>query len=104
MPVRESLCIGDSKPKEYDMRKLIVAVSAAAMLAASSLAAFAEEATGAITAIDPAAGTVTLADGNTYTLPTPEDAASLQVGQEVTITFEEGTDGSKMATEVVPAG
>ena len=85
------------------MRKLMVAASAAALLAASSFAAFAEEASGAITAIDPAAGTVTLADGNTYTLPTPEDAASLQVGQEVTITFEEGSDGSKMATEVAPS-
>jgi len=85
------------------MRKLMVAVSAAALLAASSIAALAAEATGAITAIDPDAGTVTLADGNTYVLPAPEAAASLQVGQEVTITFEEGSDGSKMATEVVPA-
>lgn len=85
------------------MRKLMVAMSAVAMLAASSLAAFAEEAKGAITVIDPAAGTVTLADGSTYTLPTPEAVASLQVGQEVTITFEEGADGSKMASEVLPA-
>ena len=85
------------------MRKLMVAASAAAMLAASTMAAFAAEATGAITAIDPAAGTVTLADGNTYTLPAPEDTATLQVGQEVTITFEEGADGSKVASEVAPS-
>lgn len=85
------------------MRKLMVAAGAAAMLAASTLAAFAEEATGAITAIDPAAGTVTLADGNTYTLPAPEDTAALQVGQEVTITYEVGADGSNVATAVTPS-
>jgi hypothetical protein len=81
----------------------MVAASAAAMLAASSLSALAAEASGAITSIDAQAGTVTLADGNTYVLPTPEDAAALQVGQEVTITFEAGADGKNMASEVAPS-
>lgn len=85
------------------MRKLMVVASAAAMLAASSLSAFAEEAKGAITAIDPAAGTVTLADGKTFVLPSPTDAASLQVGQDVTITYEAGADGKLMATTVAPS-
>jgi Cu/Ag efflux protein CusF len=85
------------------MHKLIVATSAAALLAASSLAALAAEATGAITSIDPAAGTVTLEDGSTYTLASPADVATLQVGDQVTITYEEGGDGTLMASEVMPA-
>ena len=63
------------------MRKLMIAAGAAAMLAASSMGAFAAEAKGAIQSVDVTAGTVTLADGKTYKLPAEFDAASLQVGQ-----------------------
>lgn len=84
------------------MRKLMMAAGAAALLAASSLSAYAAEATGQITAIDPAAGTVTLADGQVFQLPAEFDAASLQVGQDVTITYEEGADGSMTASAVTP--
>lgn len=84
------------------MRKLIIAASAAAMLAASTVAGYAAEAKGAITAIDPAAGTVTLADGQVFKLPAEFDAASLQVGQDVTITYEQGADGSMAASAVTP--
>jgi hypothetical protein len=84
------------------MHKLIVAASAAALMAASTLSAIAAEATGAIASIDPAAGTVTLADGQVFTLPAEFDTASVQVGQEVTITYEEA-DGQMTASEVVPA-
>ena len=86
------------------MRKLFVAASAAAMLAASSLAGLADEASGVIASIDPAAGTVTLDDGNTYMLPAATDAATLQVGQRVQITYDENADGTMTATEVVPEG
>ena len=86
------------------MRKLFVAASAAAMLAASSLAGLADEASGVIASIDPAAGTVTLDDGNTYVLPAATDAATLQVGQRVQITYDENADGTMTATEVVPEG
>ena len=84
------------------MRKLMIAAGAAALLAASSFSAYAEEATGQITAIDPAAGTVTLADGQIFKLPAEFDAASLQVGQDVTITYEAGSDGSMAASAVTP--
>lgn len=84
------------------MRKLMLAASAAAMLAASTVAGYAAEAKGAITAIDPAAGTVTLADGSVFKLPAEFDSATLQVGQDVTITYEEGTDGSMTASQVMP--
>jgi hypothetical protein len=85
------------------MRKLIIAAGAAAMLAASTVSGWAEEAKGAISAIDPAAGTITLADGKVYKLPADFDAASLQVGQEVTVTFDAGADGTNTATAVTPA-
>jgi hypothetical protein len=85
------------------MRKLLVATSAAAMLAASSFAAFAEDATGAVQSIDTTAGTVTLADGSVYVLPAGFDAASIAVGDEVTITYEAGADGQMTATAITPS-
>jgi hypothetical protein len=84
------------------MRKLMIAASAAALIAASSAVALAAEATGAIASVDPAAGTVTLDSGQTFTLPASVDAASLQVGQQVKITYEEA-DGKMTASEVAPA-
>jgi hypothetical protein len=73
------------------------------MLAASSVAAFAEEASGAIQSIDTTAGTVTLADGQTFVLPAGFDTASVAVGDEVTITYEQGADGQMTATAVTPS-
>jgi len=84
------------------MRKLMVTAGAAALFAASSLAALAAEATGAIASVDTASGTVTLDDGQTFMLPSSVDAASLQVGQQVTVTYEEGADGSMSATTIAP--
>lgn len=84
------------------MKKLMVAASAAALFAASSFAAFAAEVTGAITAVDPAAGTVTLDDGNTYVLPADFNIASLQAGAMVKITYEE-VDGQLTITAVEQA-
>ena len=71
------------------MNKLMIAASAAALFVASSVAALAAEVTGAITAVDPAAGTVTLDDGNIYVLPADFDIAALTAGAMVTITYEE---------------
>jgi Protein of unknown function (DUF1344) len=85
------------------MRKLMIAAGAAAMLAASTMAGYAAEASGAIKSIDATAGTVTLADGKTYQLPADFDAASLQVGQNVTITYDEGAGGAMTATAVTPS-
>ena len=85
------------------MHKVMVALSAGALLAASSVAAFAEEAKGAISSIDPAAGTVTLASGETFMLPEGFDTASLAVGDQVTITYEQDDSGNMEATEVLPS-
>ncbi len=85
------------------MNKLMIAASAAALFAVSSVAALAAEASGAIASVDTAAGTVTLDSGQTFSLPASLDAASLQVGQQVMITYEESADGKMSASEVAPA-
>jgi hypothetical protein len=84
------------------MNRLMIAASAAALLVASSLSALAAEVTGSIMAVDPAAGTVTLDDGNTYLLPADFDIAALTAGAMVTITYEE-VDGQMQITEVEQA-
>jgi Cu/Ag efflux protein CusF len=88
--------------KEKHMNRLMIVAGAAALLAVSSFAASAAEVTGAITSVDAAAGTVSLDDGNTYTLPVDFDVASLQAGAKVTITYEEA-DGKMTITKVEAA-
>jgi hypothetical protein len=84
------------------MHKLMVALTAGTMLAASSVAALAAEASGAVSSIDTTAGTVTLDSGETFVLPAGFDAASLQVGDQVSITYED-EGGQMKASEVTPA-
>jgi hypothetical protein len=84
------------------MRKLMIAASAAALLAASSLVASAADVTGSITSVDAAAMSVTLDDGKTYALPSGFNAASLQAGQKVKITYDDA-NGKMTATAIVPA-
>ncbi len=85
------------------MKKLTITIAAAGLLAASSLAALADEATGSIQSIDPNALTVTLDDGNTYQLPQSVDAASLKVGEKVMIQYTKDAGGNMVATTVAPA-
>lgn len=85
------------------MKKLMIAAGAAGLFAMSSMAALADEAQGSITSIDPTAMTVTLDDGNTYTLPASIDAASLQVGEKVKVEFSKDANGKMAATAVTPA-
>lgn len=82
------------------MRKLMVAASTAAFLAMSAYGALADEATGKIASIDASAQTVTLENGDTFKLPADVDAASLQVGQDVTIQYDQGANGEMTATSV----
>jgi hypothetical protein len=83
------------------MKKLMITAGAAALLAASSFAAYAAEVSGAIVSIDAQARTVTLDDGNTYNLPADFDAASLQQGEKLKLTVDDA-DG-KTITKVEPA-
>ena len=82
------------------MKKLVIAAGAAVLLAMSSLAALADEASGSITDIDDSAMTVTLDDGNTYALPADVDPASLQVGDKVTVEYTKDADGKLVASTV----
>jgi cell division septal protein FtsQ len=82
------------------MKKLVIAAGAAVLLAMSSLAAMADEASGSITDIDDSAMTVTLDDGNVYALPSDVDPASLQVGDSVTIEYTKDADGNLVAATV----
>jgi hypothetical protein len=83
------------------MRKLMVAASAAALLATVSLAS-AAEVTGAITAIDTTAGSVTLDNGQTYKLGTGVAASDWKVGDKVKLTYDEA--GSEMTVTAIAAG
>jgi len=46
---------------------------------------------------------VTLDNGQTFTLSASVDSASLQVGRQVAVTYDEGSDGSMSATKITPA-
>lgn len=83
------------------MNKLMIAASAAALFAGVSVAN-AAEATGTISNIDVAGGTVTLDNGATYSLPASVAAADLQVGAKVKVTYDEA-DGKMTATAIAPA-
>jgi hypothetical protein len=70
--------------------------------ASLSLSAVPSEATGTITGIDVAAGTVTLDDGKNYAMHGNLALNSFGVGQRVTISFL-SQEGKLMATDVKPA-
>jgi Cu/Ag efflux protein CusF len=80
------------------MKKYLALLAAAALLGSVG-AALAEEATGKIQAVDPAARTLTLEDGTMFTVAEGVAIDGLQPGTEVTVTFEE-TDGTKTASAV----
>jgi len=83
------------------MRKTIAVLTVLTGLGLTS-AALAEDASGKIQAVDPAARTILLEDGSTFVLAEGVAMDSLQPGTEVKVSYEE-TDGQKTATEVVPA-
>lgn len=80
-----------------------MAAGAAAILVASSLAAFAANVTGAIVTVDVATHSVKLDDGNIYVLPPDFDVAALKAGLEVTFTYED-IDGKRTVSAVSSPG
>ncbi len=88
------------------MRKLMITVAAAGLMSLASVVANAAELNGKIASIDAAGGTITLEDGKVIKLPSSVDAASLQVGSDVKVTYDqEAPAGSPTeATMVEPAG
>lgn len=85
------------------MRKLTIAAGAAVLLAFSSLAAVSAEVDGSIASVDPTTNTITLTNGNTYTLPAGFDAAALQAGTKVRVIYQPDAQGKLIASEVQPS-
>ncbi len=83
------------------MRKSLIALSAAALLGAVSVAN-AADLTGTIKSIDTAAKTITLDNGQTFQLGTGVQASTLKVGEKVKVTYT-GSGASMQATAVAPA-
>ena len=83
------------------MHKSVVALSAAALLAAVSVASAATM-TGTIKSIDVTAKTVTLDNGKTLTLGAQVDASALKPGEKVKITYS-GSGSSMKVTAITAA-
>lgn len=69
------------------MKTRMFAALALAGLPATGALAAGTQVTGAIKAIDPAAMTITLADGSVYVLPKGDKADQFKVGEKVTLTW-----------------
>lgn len=82
------------------MRKLIGAIAALAILGLTNIAAAEEEASGKVTAVDPAAKLIQLEDGTVYTIGEGVSIEGLQPGTEVTVSYEE-QGGQNVATDVM---
>ena len=85
------------------MRKTMIAAGAAALLAAASSVALSAEVDGSIASVDPTTNTITLTDGNTYTLPAGVSAAALQAGTRVRVIYQENGEGKLIASDVQPS-
>jgi hypothetical protein len=84
------------------MRKVLLAAVAALFVAASWAPVLAAEVIGAIVSVDFIGGTVTLDNGQTFLLTETVDPVMLDLGQQVTITYELTTEGLNAVTEIAP--
>lgn len=78
------------------MRTLI---AAAALLTLSSAAALAAQAEGQIKSVNAEKGTITLDDGKSYKMPGEFDVASLEVGTEIIVNYDE-VNGERLVTDM----
>jgi hypothetical protein len=84
------------------MRNLMLAAAGTAALLVSAGAALAAQATGTITVIEWATGTVELDNGNTYIVPNYlQSQFPLHLGQKVTVTVDDS--GGKMVSAIKAA-
>ncbi len=83
------------------MNKLIAPFAAIAFVFSIAIAQ-ADATGGKIATVDPAAGSITLEDGTTFTIAEGVSMEGLEPGTEVTVSFEE-QDGQLIATEVAPS-
>ena len=79
---------------------LVVLSLATATLFVPLSQAQAEEAAGAVTAIDLETGTITLDDGSVFVLGPDLDPEGLEVGNEVLLTYDEGDNGTLIVSMI----
>lgn len=90
------------------MRKFFAAAALVGVLGAST-AAFAGEATGVVTGVDPSSNTITLDNGRTFSLASGKETAGSSVvdnfkpGDKVRVIYRE-LNGSPTATSISPRG
>jgi hypothetical protein len=85
------------------MKKVMIAAGAAGLLALSSLAALADDASGTISSIDSAGGSITLSDGKVYFLPQNFAALSMfKVGDKVKMTVFSDQAGKMNVIDLMP--
>lgn len=85
------------------MKAFIVPIAAMA-LGFTIAAAHADEVKGTIAQVDQAAGVIVLDNGDTFMIAEGADMSTLVPGTEVTVSYEQSSDGQKVAEEVVPTG
>ncbi len=83
------------------MNKLVAPFAAIAFVFSIAIAQ-ADATAGKIAQVDPAAGSITLEDGTTFTIAEGVSMEGLEPGTEVIVSFEE-QDGQLIATEVAPS-
>ena len=83
------------------MNKLIASFAAIAFVCSIAIAQ-ADATGGKIATVDPAAGSITLEDGTTFTIAEGVSMEGLEPGTEVTVSYED-QDGTLVATEVAPS-
>ncbi len=83
------------------MNKLVAPFAAIAFVFSIAIAQ-ADETAGKVAQVDPAAGSITLEDGTTFTIAEGVSMEGLEPGTEVTVSYED-QDGTLVATEVAPS-
>ena len=83
------------------MKRLVLPIAAAALLAVGSMA-FGATATGTIKSIDTKKATVTLQSGEVFSVPSTMKLGSFKVGEKLKVTYS-ASNGKMEASEIAPA-
>jgi Cu/Ag efflux protein CusF len=83
------------------MKRLVLPLAAAVLLAAGSMALGATT-TGTIKSIDTKAATVTLQSGEVFSVPSTMKLSGFKVGEKVKVTYS-ASNGKMEASEIAPA-
>ena len=78
-----------------------LAAAAIALFLTAAAPALADDTEGTIQSIDTEKMTITLDDGQTYTLPAEMDISGIETGMDIVIAYRVGEDGQKQITDMV---